>query len=90
MIREDLTCLENPDPVGMKFYDPSGKPYPSGCSTAWASKSATTRASTAARAASGIFISATRTTARASTSTRSPEIASHYASQGIATPSFPA
>jgi hypothetical protein len=52
-------------------------------------KSAITRASTAARSASASFIPTTRTTARASNSTRSAENASQSASQGITTPCFP-
>jgi hypothetical protein len=58
------------------------------CSAAFVS-SAVTRASTASRADSGSFIPATRTTARASNSIRSAEIASHFASQPDTTLRFP-
>ena len=58
------------------------------CSEVVAS-SAVTRASTAARSASARFIPATRMTARASSSTRLREIASHSASQLDATLRFP-
>ena len=58
------------------------------CSAAFAS-SAVTRARTASRAASGILMPATSTTARASNSMRSAEIASHFASQSGETCTFP-
>ena len=58
------------------------------CSEVVAS-SAVTRASTASLAVSGILMPATRTTARASNSMRSPEIASHFASHLDATLRFP-
>ena len=53
-------------------------------------RSAITRASTAARSASARFIPATRITARVSNSIRLAEIASHFASQELATAVFPA
>lgn len=62
---------------------------PQAVRTATLVRPATTRARTASRAASGVFIPAIRTTARASTSTRSPKIASHFASQPESTPCFP-
>ena len=53
-------------------------------------RSATTRASTASRDVSVIAMPATRMTARASSSTRSAEIASHFASHCDTAAGFPA